>query len=66
MSRWPRCGFRYVTSPDDVRAGRWRLCQRRMGHWVNRSRHEGPPCDPPRRLRGVYPREPVIDGSGPR
>lgn len=41
--RWPRCRFRFVTSADDVRAGRWRRCDLPWGHWLHRgSRHQGP------------------------
>lgn len=40
---WPRCGRRFVNSPDDARAGRWRRCTRPWGHWLARhARHDGP------------------------
>jgi hypothetical protein len=32
--KWPRCGFRYVTSPQGARDGAWYRCERRWGHWL--------------------------------
>jgi hypothetical protein len=58
--RWPRCRWLYVTSADDVRAGRWWECQKPWLHWLLPRRwggmpHEGPRTDKRPRVAKGYP-----------
>ena len=44
--KWPRCGFRFAASREDIIAQRWRICNKPWIHVLYpRFRHEGPLID---------------------